>query len=266
MQLAKGTLMIPSAKSLYAIDLQTGEFRWKKENTFGYFLQLVTRDDTLFYTHVDKTASLEVASALTGALYWQVSLSEVNDYSGNGMMKDSLYYFQSANAVCSHMNAFNLNTRKLQWQTAGCITSSTYTNLVGNDIFLLHQNYLSPASSTMISINAGNGTINWNRAGAAVYVVAPNAATQTTDFVVSNLDPYTGIFSVNPATGATIWQRFLDHEIWAMTAVNGRMYFTGWDKAGTGLRRIIHREHRMETHVFNGRIAAKCLRATGCVW
>ncbi len=173
MMLAKGTLMVPSAKSLYAIDLQTGEYRWKKENTVGYFLQPVNRGDTLYYTHVDKIAALEAANVSTGELYWQVPLADVNDYSGNGMLKDSIYFFQSANVVCSHMNAFNLNTRKLLWQTAGCITSSSYTNLIGNDIYLLHQNYLSPETSTMISINAANGAINWNRTGAAVYVAAP---------------------------------------------------------------------------------------------
>ncbi len=61
----------------------------------------------------------------------------------------------------------------------------------------------------------------------------PNAATQTTDFLVSNLDYYSGIYSVNPVTGATNWQRFADHHIFAMTASNGRLYFSGWDLAGT---------------------------------
>jgi outer membrane protein assembly factor BamB len=230
-----GTLFISTLdKSLYAIDLKTGITKWEKRNTFGYFLQLAEKNDTIFCTHVGGYyAQLEALNESTGEVYLQVSLADVYGYSGVGILDDNYFYFESGNYTCSHINALDLTSKQIKWSTS-CINSGGKIILNDNNLYILPPTGFPYNNMNLLSFSKIDGKLNWNIPNVVDYVLPQNSKISNDAIILNHSDGTypSGIRAIEKTNGNTLWTKFQDYTVLSIYADNDKIYFSGWEKSG----------------------------------
>jgi outer membrane protein assembly factor BamB len=230
MRLANGMLIVSENKSLFGIDVETGQIRWQNLNTQGYYVQLAFVNDTMYYIHADQKTYLEGALVSTGKVFMQVPLPQTGPNAGDGVIKSDTFYFQHG-SPCSTVSAFDLKSNQVVWRSnCGAIGVGSIRDFAGNNLYIGHGYTVNDDKFTLASLNATNGNLNWTVPGMHRFGTYQNPSlnqTQLAAVVDSNYS--TCLSGINPVDGSNTWKNFYHFSFAGpMKVDDAKIFFSGY--------------------------------------
>ena len=160
----KKLIIADNISKYYALDIDTGEVLWSKNNTAPFNSQIKIYKDKFFV--VDFENILRAYSIMNGNEIWRMKTKNSFIRSQKKLsivvVKDKVYFNNSSGDI----SAVDIQSGELLWQTP------TQSNLIYDEAFLLKTSdiiadretlYFSNNKNQFFSLNIKTGTLNWQQ-------------------------------------------------------------------------------------------------------
>ena len=160
----KKLIVADSTSKYYALDINTGEVLWSKNNTAPFNSQIKIYKDKFFV--IDFENILRAYSIMNGSEIWSIKTKNSFIRSQKKLsiviVKDKVYFNNSSGDI----SAVDIQSGELLWQVP------TQSNLIYNETFLLKTSdiiadretlYFSNNKNQFFSLDIETGTLNWQQ-------------------------------------------------------------------------------------------------------
>ncbi len=205
--LVNGTLYAVTQESIYAINPQDGEVRWRYETPMTIGGPLVVADHLLYVgtlgsvDHPEK-GCLYALDADTGTLRWQYPMG--NSYVGAVIHDESIY----VSSRDQHLYALEKHNGSLRWKYRFDYPTYHTATIVGNVVYI----NIDGASA----LSSVDGTLLWHKKleiGSGFYCTPPLVADGVV-YLASGDGPWSSIlYALNASTGVEYWHSQYSYQI-----------------------------------------------------
>lgn len=177
----------------FAFDVNTGNLLWKRRSTTDHIQHPIIRNDTIYCNNMNNSNVNYIAAynPVNGSEYWKKQIAE--KWGGDHLTLDGtmLYYISIQSNLNTLVNAFDLSTRTVKWQTSlGQNTMNGYSNIAQDKDFV----YARGGAGIMRSINKNTGVVGWSQAGYYNPQIVNNKIYSLKgDYKIYGLHPETGL-------------------------------------------------------------------------